>query len=172
MTLEQKALDIDSSLSLEEARKRTDQKIIRPRVYQKIQNFFASMADGVISPILRLKINKSLCNLKCSHCCEEPYMERDLIARTGNADPRRQMDLEDYADLSRQADEYGLFRFVLTGGEALLDRNLEGLIEVLDSKKHLIILDTNGWHFDEKKARWFAEMGGYKAQISLDSFIK
>ena len=172
MTLELKALDIDSSLSLEEARKRTDQEIIRPRVYQKIQNFFASMADGAISPILRLKINKSLCNLKCSHCCEEPYMERDLIARTGNADPRKQMDLEDYADLSRQADEYGLFRFVLTGGEALLDRNLEGLIEVLDSKKHLIILDTNGWHFDDKKARWFAEMGGYKAQISLDSFIE
>ena len=27
------------------------------------------------------------------------YMERDLIARTGKPDPRRQMDLADYADL-------------------------------------------------------------------------
>ena len=167
-----KALEIDSQLSLEERRKRTDQSVVRPRVYEKIQNFFGTMADGAISPILRLKINKSLCNLKCQHCCEEPYMERDLIARTGAPDPRRQMDLDDYAELSRQADEYGLFRFVLTGGEALLDRNLEGLIEALDPKKHLIILDTNGWHFDEKKAKWFAGVGGYKAQISLDSFVE
>ena len=172
MTTELKALSVDSRLSLEEARKRKDQSVVRPRVYEKIQNFFGSMADGAISPILRLKINKSLCNLKCVHCCEEPYMERDLIARTGSADPRRQMDLVDYADLSRQADEYGLFRFVLTGGEALLDRNLEGLIDALDPKKHLIILDTNGWHFDEKKALWFADLGGYKAQISLDSYIE
>jgi len=167
-----KALEIDSQLSLEERRKRTDQSVVRPRVYEKIQNFFGTMADGAISPILRLKINKSLCNLKCQHCCEEPYMERDLIARTGAPDPRRQMDLDDYAELSQQADEYGLFRFVLTGGEALLDRNLEGLIEALNPKKHLIILDTNGWHFDEKKAKWFAGVGGYKAQISLDSFVE
>lgn len=165
-------LAADSQLSLEEKRKRTDQSLVRPLVYEKIQKFFATMVDGAISPILRLKINKSLCNLKCEHCCEEPYMERDLIARTGNPDPRKQMDLEDYAELSRQADECGIFRFVLTGGEALLDRNLEGLIEALDPKKHLIILDTNGWHFDDKKAKWFSDIGGYKAQISLDSYVE
>lgn len=170
--LDFKALALDSGLSVEEARKRNDQSVVRPRVYEKIQNFFGSMADGTISPILRLKINKSLCNLKCQHCCEEPYMERDVIARTGQPDPRRQMNLDDYADLSRQADEYGIFRFVLTGGEAILDKNLGGLIEALDPKKHLIILDTNGWHFDENKAQWFADQGGYKAQISLDSYIE
>jgi MoaA/NifB/PqqE/SkfB family radical SAM enzyme len=38
--------------------------------------------------------------------------------------------------------------------------------------KHLIILDTNGWTFDEEKAKWFAGLGGYKAQISLDSMIE
>ena len=60
----------DSQLSLEENRKRTDQRLKRPRVYEKIQAFFRDMADGVISPILRLKTNKSLCNLQCQHCCE------------------------------------------------------------------------------------------------------
>ena len=162
----------DSQLSLEENRKRTDQRLKRPRVYEKIQAFFRDMADGVISPILRLKTNKSLCNLQCQHCCEEPYMERDLIARTGKPDPRRQMDLADYADLSRQADEYGIFRFVLTGGEAMLDKNFEPLVAALNPDRHLIILDTNGWHFDEKKVNWFASLGGYKAQISLDSYYE
>jgi len=160
-----------ASLTSTEGRKRKDQSLKRPRVHQKIQNFFREMHNGVISPILRLKINRSLCNFQCEHCCEEPYMSRDLKKKTGTIDPRKQMAITDYEELSRQADEYGIFRFVLTGGEAVLDKKLDELIQALDPLKHLIILDTNGWFFDEKKARWFADLGGYKAQISLDSFV-
>lgn len=160
------------ALSLTEKNKRKDQSQKRPRVHEKIQQYFKGMLDGQISPILRLKINRSLCNFHCAHCCEEPYMSRDLKKRTGGIDPRPQMGLDEYRELSRQADEYGIFRFVLTGGEALLDKNLDKLIEVLDPMKHLIILDTNGWTFDEEKAKWFAGLGGYKAQISLDSMIE
>ena len=160
------------ALTLIEKNKRKDQSVQRPRVHEKIQNYFKGMLDGQISPILRLKINRSLCNFHCAHCCEEPYMSRDLKKKTGAIDPRHQMNLEDYKELSRQADEYGIFRFVLTGGEALLDKNLDKLIEVLDPQKHLIILDTNGWTFDIEKAKWFAGLGGYKAQISLDSMIE
>lgn len=160
------------ALSLVEKNKRKDQSIKRPRVHEKIQQYFKGMLDGQISPILRLKINRSLCNFHCAHCCEEPYMSRDLKKRTGGLDPRPQMGLNEYRELSRQADEAGIFRFVLTGGEALLDKNLDKLIEALDPLKHLIILDTNGWTFDEEKAKWFASLGGYKAQISLDSMIE
>jgi MoaA/NifB/PqqE/SkfB family radical SAM enzyme len=160
------------ALSLTEKNKRKDQSQKRPRVHQKIQDYFKNMLNGDISPILRLKINRSLCNFNCLHCCEEPYMTRDLKKRTGMPDPRPQMSLDDYKELSRQADDYGLFRFVLTGGEALIDKNLDKLIEALDPMKHLIILDTNGWTFDEEKAKWFAGLGGYKAQISLDSFVE
>ena len=160
-----------ASLTTTEGKKRKDQSIKRPRVHQKIQNFFRDMSSGVISPILRLKINRSLCNFQCEHCCEEPYMSRDLKKKTGEIDPRKQMTIADYGELSRQADEYGIFRFVITGGEAVLDKNLGELIEALDPLKHLIILDTNGWFFDEEKAKWFAGLGGYKAQISLDSFV-
>jgi len=160
------------ALSLAEKNKRKDQSIKRPRVHEKIQQYFKGMLDGQISPILRLKINRSLCNFHCAHCCEEPYMSRDLKKRTGALDPRPQMGLNEYRELSRQADEAGIFRFVLTGGEALLDKNLDKLIEALDPLKHLIILDTNGWTFDEEKAKWFAGLGGYKAQISLDSMIE
>ncbi len=160
------------ALSLAEKNKRRDQSQQRPRVHEKIQDYFRGMLDGQISPILRLKINRSLCNFHCAHCCEEPYMSRDLKKRTGTIDPRPQMTLDDYRELSRQADEYGIFRFVLTGGEALLDKDLDKLIEALDPMKHLIILDTNGWTFDEEKAKWFALLGGYKVQISLDSMIE
>ena len=114
----------EAALTEIEGKKRQDQSIKRPRVYEKIQNYFGNMASGVISPILRLKINRSLCNFHCPHCCEEPYMTRDLKKKTGAIDPRHQMTIDDYAELSRQADEYGIYRFVLTGGEALLDKNL------------------------------------------------
>jgi MoaA/NifB/PqqE/SkfB family radical SAM enzyme len=160
------------ALSLTEQNKRKDQSQKRPRVHEKIQSYFKGMLDGQISPILRLKINRSLCNFACAHCCEEPYMSRDLKKRTGMIDPRSQMGLDDYRELSRQADEYGIFRFVLTGGEALLDKNLDKLIDAIDPLKHLVILDTNGWTFDIEKAKWFASLGGYKAQISLDSMIE
>ena len=160
------------ALSLTEKSKRRDQSKKRPRVHEKIEQYFKGMLDGQISPILRLKINRSLCNFHCAHCCEEPYMSRDVKRRTGALDPRPQMGLDDYKELSRQADEYGIFRFVLTGGEALLDKNLDKLVDALDPLRHLIILDTNGWTFDEDKAKWFAGLGGYKAQISLDSMIE
>jgi MoaA/NifB/PqqE/SkfB family radical SAM enzyme len=98
-------------------------------------------------------------------------MTRDL-KKKGIVDTRTQMTTDDYKELSRQADEFGIFRFVITGGEALIDKNLDKLIEALDPMKHLIILDTNGWTFDEEKAKWFAGLGGYKVQISLDSMIE
>ena len=169
MNLSLKILADHEALTLKEKNKRRDQSIHRPRVHEKIQAYFDKMLDGYVSPILRLKINRSLCNFKCEHCCEEPYMTRDLVRRTGAKDPRHQMNDEDYRKLSEKADEAGIFRFVITGGEALMDRNLGSLIQALDPLKHLIILDTNGWSFDEEKANWFAEQGGYKAQISLDS---
>jgi MoaA/NifB/PqqE/SkfB family radical SAM enzyme len=165
-------LSVAASITQDEVRKRKDQSQKRPRVHQKIQQYFEHMIDGAISPILRLKINRSLCNFQCQHCCEEPYMTRHLKKATGAHDPRPQMSIDDYRRLSEEADAYGIFRFVITGGEALLDQNLGDLIQALDPNKHLIILDTNGWFFDENKAKWFAELGGYKAQISLDSFIR
>ena len=72
------------ALSLVEKNKRKDQSVLRPRVHEKIQQYFKNMLDGEISPILRLKINRSLCNFHCAHCCEEPYMSRDLKKKTGS----------------------------------------------------------------------------------------
>ena len=124
MDLALKILAENEALTLEEKAKRRDQSVHRPRVHAKIQAYFEKMLDGYISPILRLKINRSLCNFHCAHCCEEPYMTRDL-KKKGIVDTRTQMTTDDYKELSRQADEFGIFRFVITGGEALIDKNLD-----------------------------------------------
>ena len=45
-------------LTADEKRKRIDQSKKRPRVHEKIQAFRLNAINGIISPILRLKINR------------------------------------------------------------------------------------------------------------------
>ena len=84
-----------NSISALETEKRSHQQIVRPRVFEKIQAHNSDTLNGSISPILRLKINRSACNMQCQHCCEEPYITRDIVKRTGKKDPRIQMELPD-----------------------------------------------------------------------------
>ncbi|MBI2448545.1 radical SAM protein [Candidatus Microgenomates bacterium] len=142
-----------------------------PRSYEKQQRFDANAVNGVISPILRLCWS-FLCNFHCEHCCAEHYMDRHLVKVTGSKEQRRELNLDDVRDISRQADEYGIYRFVLTGGEPTTWKDLFAVIEAVDPAKHLVILDSNAWLLDEKFARRLADAGVYKMQISLDSFIE
>jgi MoaA/NifB/PqqE/SkfB family radical SAM enzyme len=82
--------------------------------------------------------------------------------------------LSDLRELSRQADEFGLARFVITGGEPLVRRNpsFDEVVEAIDPEKHYIITDTNGWFMDEKKAKHIKNIGVEKVQLSLDSSVE
>jgi MoaA/NifB/PqqE/SkfB family radical SAM enzyme len=101
-------------------------------------------------------------------------MDRHLLKLTGKKEERHQLDLNDIRELSRQADEFGLARFVLTGGEPLLMRNpsFDEIVEAIDPEKHYIITDTNGWFMDLEKAKHFKSIGVEKVQLSLDSSIE
>ena len=99
-------------------------------------------------------------------------MNRHLVKVTGLKEQRRELNLDDVRDISRQADEYGIYRFVLTGGEPTTWKDLFSVIEAVDPSKHLVILDSNAWLLDEMLAKRLADAGVYKTQISLDSFIE
>jgi MoaA/NifB/PqqE/SkfB family radical SAM enzyme len=101
-------------------------------------------------------------------------MDRHLLKLTGKKEERHQLDLNDIRELSRQADEFGLARFVLTGGEPLLMRNpsFDEIVEAIDPEKHYIITDTNGWFMDLEKAKHIKSIGVEKVQLSLDSSIE
>ena len=139
-------------LSQAEREKREGLAKRKPYVAKKLANISQMEDRGEISPIIRLE-KSYLCNFQCTHCSAEYYMDRHLEKVLNTKENRQLMDLDDVRELSRQADEYGIFRFVLTGGEAILDKTLDQLIEALDPMKHLIILDTNGWFFDEEIGR-------------------
>jgi MoaA/NifB/PqqE/SkfB family radical SAM enzyme len=101
-------------------------------------------------------------------------MDRHLRKVTGQPEVRRTIGLPEIRELSRQADEYGLARFVLTGGEPLVMRNptFEEVVEAVDPQKHYVITDTNGWFMDYEKAKHLKSIGVEKVQLSLDSYIE
>lgn len=142
-----------------------------PQVFEKQQRFDAHAANGVISPIFRLCWSY-LCNFHCDHCCAEHYMDRHLVKLTGHKEQRRTLNFEDTRRISQEFDEYGIYRFVLTGGEPTTWRDLFQVIETIDPTRHLVICDTNGWLLDEEFARRLADAGVYKIQLSLDSFLE
>ena len=162
-----------TGLNTVEAVKRDELRQKKPRVYEKIGRFDSDAPGGVISPILRLAWSY-LCNFECDHCCAEHRMDRYLVKITGKPEQRRRMNYDDLARLAREADEYGIYRFVLTGGEPTTWKDLFQVIEILDPDRHLVILDSNAWLLGERRGliQRLADAGVYKMQISLDSFIE
>ena len=99
-------------------------------------------------------------------------MDRHLEQKLNTKEHRDLMTMDDVRNISKQADELGLARFVITGGEPLVMKDFDQVVEAIDPDKHYIISDTNGWFLDDKKAKHIKSIGVEKVQLSLDSFIE
>jgi len=163
----------ETILSDLEHAKRSDLARRKPHVAAKLAANAERQEQGFPTPVVRLQANM-LCNFRCSHCCAEHYMDRHLVKITGKKEQRHQIDLDDIRLLSKQADDFGLARFVLTGGEPLVMRNpgFEEVVEAIDPERHYVITDTNGWFMDLAKAKHIKSIGVEKVQLSLDSFLE
>ena len=161
----------DAMLTAGELAKRDDLRSRRPYVAEKLANILAMEERGEISPIIRLE-KSYLCNFQCTHCSAEYYMDRHLEKVLHVKEDREQIDLDDIRDLSRQADELGLARFVITGGEPLVMKDLDDVVAAIDPDKHYVIVDSNGWFLDDEKARHLKSIGVEKIQLSLDSIVE
>lgn len=159
-----------ASLKPDELAKREGLKARKPYIAAKLARVAAMEERGEISPIIRLE-KSYLCNFQCTHCSAEYYMDRHLEKVLKVVDTRGRMDLDDVRHLSREADELGLARFVITGGEPLVMKDFDAVVEAIDPDKHYIITDTNGWFLDAKRARHLKAIGVEKVQLSLDSFV-
>lgn len=161
----------ESKLSDAERAKRNGLTLRKPYVAAKLSKILEMEERGEISPIIRLE-KSYLCNFQCTHCSAEYYMDRHLQKTIGTIDERPQITLDDIRKLSAEADELGLARFVITGGEPLVMRDFDAVVAAIDPEKHYIITDTNGWFLDDKRARHLKSIGVEKVQLSLDSFIE
>jgi MoaA/NifB/PqqE/SkfB family radical SAM enzyme len=161
----------ESRLTPQEIAKRQGLKARKPYLAEKLSRITEMEARGEINPIIRLE-KSYLCNFQCTHCSAEYYMDRHLEKVVKVEDTRKKIDLDDIRELSRQADELGLARFVITGGEPLVMKDFDQVVDAIDPEKHYIITDTNGWFLDANKAKHLKSIGVEKIQLSLDSFIE
>jgi MoaA/NifB/PqqE/SkfB family radical SAM enzyme len=145
--------------SRDEGRKRARLSSEKPYVYRKILQFDEKLKKGESIAIIQFQYNYA-CNFACVHCS---------VKRFQGKTPRRSFTIEDVRNLSLQADQLGLARFVITGGEPLVFKDFDDLVAAIDPGKFYISCDTNGWFLDDARAKHLKDIGVDRIQLSIDS---
>ncbi len=147
------------ALSEKEQAGRDYLKETKPYVYEKVSRFSEKYKKGESIAIIQLQYNY-MCNMKCEHCSIEAYQK--------NAVGKRSLTPADVANLAKQADEMGLARFVISGGEPTTFPDLDDLVAAIDPHKFYINSDSNGYLLAEK-AEHMKKIGIDRIQLSIDS---
>jgi GTP 3',8-cyclase len=122
--------------------------------------------DTLGRPVRDLRISVTdRCNFRCVYC-----MPKDVYGRGYDFLERRHLlTFEEIERLSRVFASLGVEKIRLTGGEPLLRRELERLVEMLAAIPGVdLTLTTNGSLLPQK-ARVLAEAGLRRVTVSLDS---
>jgi sulfatase maturation enzyme AslB (radical SAM superfamily) len=100
------------------------------------------------------------CNLRCAHC----------YVSSGEYVPPREMTTDEILGLVDQARDLGADRFLITGGEPFMVRDIFTIIRHITAENDLVML-TNGMFFSEKYIAKLKESLGHgriSFQISID----
>ena len=100
------------------------------------------------------------CNLRCTHC----------YVSSGEYVPPREMTTDEILGLVDQARDLGADRFLITGGEPFMVRDIFTIIRHITAENDLVVL-TNGMFFSEKYITRLKESlgrGRISFQISID----
>ncbi len=124
------------------------------------------VADTLGRPLRDLRISVTdRCNFRCVYC-----MPKDVFGRDYPFLPHGELlSFEEIARIARVFKAHGVEKIRLTGGEPLLRRNVEKLIELLASIGGLdLTLTTNGALL-ARKARSLRDAGLTRVTVSLDA---
>ncbi len=124
--------------------------------------------DRLGRPLRDLRVSVTdRCNFRCPYC-----MPREIFGRDFEFLPREELlSFEEIARLAQVFAQLGVEKIRLTGGEPLLRRDLETLLEMLAHVKGIrdLTITTNGSLLTREKARALKEAGLNRISISLDS---
>jgi GTP 3',8-cyclase len=128
------------------------------------------LGDTLGRPLRDLRISVTdRCNFRCSYCMPKEVFDKDYQYLPHNA----LLSFEEIARVARVFAAHGVQKIRLTGGEPLLRKNIEVLIEMLsrittaDSKPLDITLTTNA-SLLRRKAQALKAAGLQRVTISLD----
>jgi len=125
-----------------------------------------TVTDSLQRPLRDLRISVTdRCNFRCVYCMPKEVFGRDYRF----LDRKELLTFEEIERLARIFVAHGVEKIRLTGGEPLVRRDLERLIEMLAEIPGLdLTLTTNGSLLPQK-ARALAEAGLGRITVSLDS---
>jgi cyclic pyranopterin phosphate synthase len=126
------------------------------------------LTDTLARPLRDLRISVTdRCNFRCPYCMPKESFGRDFAF----IEREQLLTLEEIARVSRVFATQGVRKLRLTGGEPLLRRNLEHLVEMLAAIDGIddIAMTTNGSLLTREKARVLAGAGLRRVSVSLDS---
>jgi len=126
----------------------------KPLVYKKIIEHENEQIPRIQ---LQWRTHKGSCNFSCEHCSvKDVGNNKELIT------------LEEVKSLFDQADEIGISRVTISGGEPLTF-DLKALIDVIGAERYWIQLDTNAWLLNENKIKELIDLKVDCIAPSLDS---
>jgi MoaA/NifB/PqqE/SkfB family radical SAM enzyme len=141
-----------------EAARREKLRREKPLVYEKILRLDERFKAGMATPVVDICYNRA-CNLKCRHCFTTRFTKKD-----------RSLSPPDMKRFTDEAHEIGLCQLVLSGGEPLILKDLEEVIEALQPDKFHLSMSTNGYFLTPEMARNLKAWGLDKVKISIDDF--
>jgi cyclic pyranopterin phosphate synthase len=128
------------------------------------------VADQLGRPLHDLRISVTdRCNFRCSYCMPKEIFDKDYAFLPQSS----LLTFEEITRLARLFVAHGVRKIRLTGGEPLLRKNLERLVEMLaalrtpDGEPLDLTLTTNG-SLLTRKARDLAQAGLKRVTVSLD----
>ncbi len=142
----------------------TDQ-IISLATGKAFSNDYSKLVDKLNRPIRDLRISVTdRCNFRCVYCMPKEVFGKDyqFLEHTSL------LTFEEITRVARLFKEIGIEKIRLTGGEPLVRRNLEKLIEMLAKLDMDLTLTTNA-SLLKKKAQSLKDAGLKRVTVSLDS---
>ncbi len=128
----------------------------------------APILDSLQRPLHDLRISVTdRCNFRCTYCMPKEVFGRDYVFLSR----RELLSFEEVARLASVVVKLGVKKVRLTGGEPMLRRDFEKLVEMLAGIEGLedIAMTTNGSLMTLKRARDLKAAGLNRVTVSLDS---
>ena len=150
--------DLSEEKQLEQ-HKRAKLRREKPLVYDKVIKIDERYRQGIATPIIDIAYSYA-CNLSCEHCTAARFKKKGA----------RKLTPDDVRRISDEADALGLCQFCISGGEPLVFKDLDAVVEALQPDKFHLAMSTNGHFMSQETANHLKAIGVDKVKISLDDF--
>lgn len=121
-----------------------------------LRHFSAPLKSSYRLRIIQLQLTNK-CNMSCAHCYAESGRSLPHEITTSNVFEL----IDEFVDL-------GGSRLFLTGGEALLYKNLNAVISYAKKRHLFVYLSTNGFSLTAEKADQLVKLGVGAVNVSID----